>query len=193
MRIILVRHGHPDVASDDLRPIAGSDLSRWYRRYNDVGVASASSPPEALRDVAAAAGCIVASDLRRAIESAALLAGARQVHLDPDLREVGFPEGLNVSTRLPPGVWVMIARAGWLIDLWECDESKSAVRQRAGRLADRLSDLARAHDSVVVVGHGWFNLFVGRELRRRRWRGPYVVPHGYWQSAEENPGFAGIY
>ena len=106
------------------------------------------------------------------------------VQLDSDLREVGFPEGLNASTRLPPGVWVMIARAVWLLDRCDCDEPKNAVRRRAARLADRLGDLARCHDSVVAVGHGWFNLFVGRELRRRRWRGPRLVPSGYWASAE---------
>ena len=184
MRIVLVRHGPPDVTPDERRPIAGTDLGQWYRRYNDVGLAPLSSPPETLREAAGVAGCIVASDLRRAIESANLLAGSNQVHLDPDLREVGFPEGLNASTRLPPGMWVMIARAVWLANRCDCDESKGAARQRAVRLADRLGDLARAHTSVVAVGHGWFNLFVGRELRRKGWRGPRLAPHGYWASAE---------
>jgi len=126
----------------------------------------------------------VASDLRRAIESAQLLAGTKPVQLDRDLREVGFPEALNARIRLSPGAWVMIARAVWLLNGCDCDESKSAARQRAARLADRLADLARTHESVVAVGHGWFNLFVGCELRRRRWRGPRLVPHGYWASAE---------
>lgn len=184
MRIVLVRHGHPDVTLDARQPIAGADLGHWYRNYNEVGLAPVSSPPDSLRKSAAAARCIVASDLRRAIESAQRLAGTKPVRLDPDLREVGFPEGLNASTRLSPSAWVMIARAVWLLDGCECDESRRAAAQRAGRLADHLSDLARAHNSVVAVGHGWFNLFVGRELRRRHWRGPRFVPSGYWASAE---------
>jgi broad specificity phosphatase PhoE len=184
MRIFLVRHGHPDVTPDHRRPIAGTELGQWYRRYNDVGLAAESSPPQTLRDVAAIAGCIVASDLRRAIESAQRLAGPSQVQLDSDLREVGFPERLNASTRLSPGVWVMIARAAWLLDRCDCEESKSAARRRAARLADHLSDLARAHDSVIAVGHGCFNLFVGRELRWRQWRGPQLVPSGYWASGK---------
>lgn len=184
MRIVLVRHGHPDITPDARRPIAGTDLGRWYREYNDVGLATVSSPPQPLRDAAAIAGCIVASDLRRAMESAQVLAGTRPVNLDPDLREVGFPERLNSSTRLSPGVWVMIARALWLFDRCECEEPKTAASRRAARLADNLCTLARAHNSVVAVGHGWFNLFVGRELRRRLWRGPRFVPHGYWASAQ---------
>lgn len=183
MRIVLVRHGHPDITPDARRPIAGTDLGRWYREYNDLGLATVSSPPQPLRDTAAIAGCIVASDLRRAMESAQVLAGLRPVKLDPDLREVGFPERVNASTRLSPGAWVMIARALWLFDGCECDESKTAARQRATRLADTLSALARAHETVVAVGHGWFNLFVGRELRRRGWHGPRFAPHGYWATA----------
>jgi broad specificity phosphatase PhoE len=184
MRIVLVRHGHPDVTPDQRRPIAGTDLGQWYRRYNDVGLAPQSSPPKILRDVAVIAGCIVASDLRRAIESANLLAGSKSVQLDPDLREVGFPNGLNMSMHLSPGAWVMIARAAWLVDGCDCGESKTAARQRAGRLADRLTDLALVHACVIAVGHGWFNLFVGRELRRRQWRGPHLAPHGYWATAQ---------
>jgi broad specificity phosphatase PhoE len=107
------------------------------------------------------------------------LAVSSQVRLDSDLREVGFPEGLNASTRLSPGVWVMIARAAWMLDRCDCEEPVRDVRRRAARLADRLNTLACEHDSVIAVGHGWFNLFVGRELRRRQWRGPQLVPTGY--------------
>src|SRR5262249_7573626 len=84
------------------------------------------------------------------------------------LLEVGFPERVHASTRLSPGVWAAIARAAWLLDRCECGEPVSVACQRAARLAVRLGDLAYAHGSVVAVGHGWFNLFVGRELRRRQ-------------------------
>jgi broad specificity phosphatase PhoE len=184
MRIVLVRHGHPDVPPHALGPIAGTDLGRWYRVYNDLGLEPGSSPPDLLRGAAAGARCIVASDLPRAIESAQLLAGENVVQLDPDLREVGFPEGLNAKMRLSPGAWVMIARGVWLLDGCKCDETRKAAQQRAARLVDRLCELAHAHDSVVAVGHGWFNLFIGRELRRRQWRGPRLVPSGYWASAK---------
>src|SRR5260221_12170096 len=176
MRIVLVRHGHPDLTPEARRPIAGRELGRWYREYNDVGLAPVSSPPQPLREAVADARCIVASDLRRAIESARLLAGTKPIQLDADLREVGFPEGLAGGTRLSPGVWVMIARDVWLLDGCECDESRRAAWRRAERVTERLCELARAHQSVVAVGHGWFNLFVGRELRRRRWPGPTLGP-----------------
>ena len=55
MRILLVRHGHPDVTPGARLPIAGTELGRWYRKYNDVGLAPVSSPPQPLRDAVAAA------------------------------------------------------------------------------------------------------------------------------------------
>jgi broad specificity phosphatase PhoE len=184
MRIVLARHGHPDVPPEARCPIAGTELGRWCRAYDAVGLAPASAPPAGLRAAAAAAGCIVTSDLRRAIESAQLLAGGRSVELDSGLREVGFPDALGANARLSPGLWLVVARAIWLFDGCECEESRSAVSRRAARVVDRLAELADVHDSVVAVGHGWFNLFVGRELRRRQWRGPRMAPSGYWASAE---------
>jgi len=183
VRIVLVRHGHPGITPGERQPIAGTELGQWYRRYNVAGLAPASSPPDSLRDITRGTGCIVASDLLRAVESARVLAGSNEIQLDPNLREVGFPEGLNASIRLSPGMWVMIARAAWLLDRCDCDEPLRLARRRAARLAARLDDLAYTHGSVVAVGHGWFNLFVGRELRRQQWRGPWLVPHGYWASA----------
>lgn len=190
LRIILVRHGVPDATADERRAITGRDIGRWYRRYNELGIAETMPPPPTLVDAAASAGCIVSSDLRRAMESAARLAGSYPVRIDPDLREVGFPEALNAGIALSPGTWVMLARAAWLLNRCDAGETMRETRARAGRLADRLGELARSHGSVVAVGHGWFNQFVASELRRRRWRGPWFMPSRHWSSAvfERRPG-----
>lgn len=183
VRIVLARHGRPDANATDRRPITGRDIGRWYRRYNELGIVTTFDPPTALREAAASAGCVVASDLRRAVESATLLTGTAGFRIDPQLREVGFPEALDATMRLPPGAWVVIARAIWLLDGCESAETVSATRQRAAHVADRLWGLARTHGSVLVVGHGWFNRFVAMELRKRQWHGPRILPPGYWASA----------
>lgn len=183
LRIVLARHGRPDANADDRRTISGTEIGRWYRRYNELGIVHTVDLPAPLREAAVSAGCIVASDLRRAVESAVLLAGPERVQIVQDLREVGFPETLNVAARLSPGAWVIIARIAWLLRRCDSAETVSATRQRAARVADQLCDLAQAHNSVVVVGHGWFNRFVATELRKRQWRGPRMLPTGYWSSA----------
>ncbi len=108
-RIILVRHGRPDLPADLEQAISGREIGRWYRRYDDLGIVDGVEPPAPLREAAAAAGCVVASDSRRALESVARLVGdGRADRVEPALREVGFPESLGVLVRLSPDVWVLI-------------------------------------------------------------------------------------
>jgi broad specificity phosphatase PhoE len=194
LRIVLARHGRPDLPVEARRPISGREIGRWYRCYNDSGIVG-GTPPIRLQEAVQGARCVVASDLRRSIESAACLAPADSVRVEASLREVGFPESLDSSLRLSPGVWVLIARAAQMLDSHDDEGGRFAVRARASQVAGTLARLAHDHQSVVAVGHGWFNRFIARELRRQGWHGPRFVPAGYWSSvtyerAPERPTLA---
>ena len=182
-RIVLTRHGRPAVTANERRAITGREIGRWYRRYDELGIAAEFDPPVTLRELAASAGCVVASDSRRAIESAMRLAAPDRIRVEPALREVGFPDSLDVPLRLSPGTWVLIARSAQLVGACDSEERVRDVRARAARVAERLVELADDHQTVLVVGHGWFNQFVARELRRRRWRGPLRPSPSYWSSS----------
>jgi broad specificity phosphatase PhoE len=185
VRIVLVRHGRP--AGVETIAIPGRSVGEWVRDYDRVGIDGDAAPPQRSRQLSAAANVIVASDLRRARESAASLAGTRTVDLDSDLREAPLPASLGTSLKLPPGVWIVIARLAWLLNLGGASESLAETRMRAARMADRLIARAAEHGSVMAVGHGMFNRFVARELRRLGWRGPRAMPGGYWSAAEFEP------
>ncbi len=180
LQIVLARHGRPDLPAEARRPISGRDIGRWYRDYNESGILDGAAPAQ-LRDAARAAGCVVASDLRRAIESAACLTSRDCIRVEASLREVGFPESLDSSMRLSPNLWVFIARAAQMLDRRDDEGGRPAVRARAASVAATLSQLAGDH-SVVAIGHGWFNRFIARELRRQGWRGPRFLPSAYWSS-----------
>jgi broad specificity phosphatase PhoE len=182
-QIVLARHGRPDLPADLGRAISGREIGRWYRGYDASGIVDAVEPPACLRAAAAAAGCVVASDSRRALETAARLGVTDKVRVEPALREVGFPESLALPVRLSPVAWVLIARAMQMLRCCECDEPVPATRARAAIAAETLSQLADDHGTLVVVGHGWFNRFVARELRRRGWHGPRWPPTRYWSAA----------
>ena len=130
--------------------------------------------------VGEAAGYLVTSDARRARESAALIAGGRQVHVDPDLREAALPESLPFPLPLRPATWAGLARIAWLLDWCESAEDVAAARARAARTASRLGELSRMYGTVVVVGHGFFNMLIARELRRTGWDGLRRPPRRYW-------------
>jgi broad specificity phosphatase PhoE len=185
MEILLVRHGRPEGLVRN--PISSRDVGQWVRRYNESGIDQRLMPPESVSRLVASAGCVVASNLRRSVESAAVLAPSRDVHIDPELREAVLPDSLGISVRMPPDVWVVLARVAWWLDWCRSEETVDATRRRAGRAADRLSVLAREHESVAVVGHGMFNWFIARELVKRGWRGPMMLPGAYWAWARFMP------
>ena len=181
MEIVLARHGKP--IWSDTTSIAGHEVGEWVRRYDRAGITREVAPPERVRRLALSVGCVAASDLRRSIESAAWLVSADNVRIEPELREACLPESIGVSIRLPPGVWVALARAAWWLDWCRSPETVATTRERAGRAAGRLSALAREYGSVLVVGHGMFNRFIAAYLRTQRWRGPRAMPAAYWATA----------
>jgi broad specificity phosphatase PhoE len=181
MQIVLVRHGKPDAVS--AATITGRDIGQWVRHYDGVGITRELAPPAIVRELASSGTCVVASDVRRATESAAWIAVSKAVRVDPELREAVLPESIGMSTRLSPGVWVVVARVAWWLNWCHSDETIAMTRRRASRVADRLGALAREYGSVMAVGHGMFNRFVGRQLRRRGWRGPRMLGRAHWSVA----------
>lgn len=164
--------------------ISGDAIGQWVRRYNESGITRRVEPPARVRDVASTMRCLVASDLRRARESAAWLASSRQFLVDPDLREAALPESLGIAFRLSPAAWAAVARVAWWLNWCDSDETVAMTRGRAARAADRLEKLAEEHGSVMAVGHGMFNRFVASQLRRRGWIGPKVLPSAHWSAAQ---------
>jgi len=177
--IVLVRHGRPDLKN--VSPIAGTELAAFVRRYNESGINRDQAPPDALRQMASASGCILSSDLPRSSESAAWLSDLAQI--EPDLHEAGLPDRIRNPIRLHPAVCVAMARAMWWLNCADSHETILAARERASRVADRLIVLAKEQKSVMVVGHGMFNRLVAKCLRERGWTGPRFLPRGYWSTA----------
>ena len=86
-RILLVRHG-PSAHAHDGRWMHRYDVPRFEDAYDAAGIRDDPPPPAQLRSVAATAGVVCASDLRRAIESASRVAPGGELVVLPLLREV---------------------------------------------------------------------------------------------------------
>jgi broad specificity phosphatase PhoE len=78
--ITLVRHGTPDW--DFRTPIAGAALARWLEGERDAALVPAQRPSEELLARVRGVRCVVASPLRRSIESARLVAPALHPMID---------------------------------------------------------------------------------------------------------------
>jgi broad specificity phosphatase PhoE len=182
VEIVLVRHGEP--APSTRSPITGRDIGRFARAYNALGLSKTSLPPAETQELAALSPCVVCSDLRRSIESAQYLAPGRDIEIDPELREASLPDSLDIPLTLPPGAWLVIARVAWWLNVGRAADSLAQTRVRASLATDRLCARADLRGSVLVVGHGMFNRFIAAELKRRRWRGPTLLPWAYWAAAQ---------
>ena len=180
MKIVLVRHGPPAVAS--WPAISGHEIGAFVREYNLLGTA-ATTPPPHISALAASCSSIVSSDLPRALESAQLIARSQPIQIDAELREAALPERIELSMRLPVAAWTAFARIVWWLNWAGADESLLDARARASRVADRLSAAAHIHEGVLAVGHGIFNRLVAGELKRRGWRGRTTLARSYWECA----------
>lgn len=183
LRLVLARHGRSAHRGPAWHArIGADDFARWRAAYDAAGLAAGEAAPAALRAVAARAGAVVASDLPRAGASAALLGGTAPRLVSPLLREVDLPVPAWPGARLPLGLWLVGARAGWARGTLPSPEPPPAARARAREGARWLADLAAAHGTVVAVTHGAFRPLLAAALRADGWRGRGWLRHGHWST-----------
>ncbi len=177
-RIILVRHGRPDI--DTSVPVTGAALAEWSDRYDAALLEPGSEPPEELREAMGPAPLVAASDLPRARESARRAAPHVVPLCDPVYREAPLPTMGGLPFVMQARRWAVWARVAWYLGISRGCESLRDTRLRARAAARALVGHSRRHDVVVLFGHGLFNRFIARALIRRGWAGPREPAHSYW-------------
>jgi broad specificity phosphatase PhoE len=176
--IVLARHGKPDW--DQKTPIPGHALAEWVRGRDAAPIDPSLPPPAELVRIARSSRVLAASTLRRSLESAALVAPGVAPQVNPLFREVFLPTNFHSSLRLRPKVWTSLARSAWYSGWSPGVESFAEARHRASLAATVLIELASAHESVLLVGHGLMDGLIGRRLRRSGWKGPRLRPRRLW-------------
>jgi broad specificity phosphatase PhoE len=186
--IILVRHGPS--AHVERAWLDADGVRRWMIAYDAAKIALHSPPPPALVELATGARVVVASDLPRAIASAALLAPTASVETTPLLREAAletterpFPRFWGV--KLPLRIWGTVFLARWLWASWRgapLPGVDAAILTRAEEAADWLVRLAAEPGRVVAVTHGTFRTLLTSALVRRGWRGAERRPYHAWSA-----------
>jgi broad specificity phosphatase PhoE len=181
VQIALVRHGRPLV--DAPRRIGATGLSTWIEAYDRAGIDPRLPPPPRARTLARVSDRILSSDLPRSRDSARLLAEGRPVESLRLFREAGLPALPVSGLDLPPQLWALVARVGWLLGWSRSTESAALARERAAAAAEHLCAVAERHGSVLLLGHGIINTLIARQLRAAGWRGPALPLGTYWTSA----------
>jgi broad specificity phosphatase PhoE len=164
-RIILIRHGQPDI------PVAPRASHHEFRSYIDAyeqsGLDPQSAPPEELQDLVGELAAVFTSGKKRADESARVLAPNAELIADPLFVEapLAAPRIPLLKMRVPK--WAIVARIFWHAGYHPEIENYRRAKRRASEAADILVSRARADGAAALVAHGYFNFLIGRELRRR--------------------------
>ena len=85
---------------------------------------------------------------------------------DPLYREAELPARLPLcGLMMRYSAAVVIARVLWMLGIHQHAESYAMAAARAHRAAEALASRAMKHDCVILVGHGFFNRLIARELK----------------------------
>ncbi|HTW33272.1 MAG TPA: histidine phosphatase family protein [Rhizomicrobium sp.] len=180
MRVILIRHGRPDI------PTAPRTSHREFRSYIDAyeeaGLDPDSMPPEELQDLLGEIDAIFTSERKRSVDSARALAPHAELIADPLFAEAPLASPPIPLLKMKVPKWAVVARILWHAGYHPEIENYRRAKHRAVQAADILVKRARTDGAAALVAHGYFNYIIGRELRRRGFRKSGSHRAQFWNS-----------
>ena len=176
MEIILMRHGEPKYElSGNAR---AKDISSVIENYDLSGIKD--SPPLDTVQSMSSVRAVVCSDLKRSIESAKALGFDDIHHAKRLFREVALPHFKSGNFSMSLGSWGVFLRVISIFGFSRNGESLLMAKRRAREATTALVGLAKEEKCVLLVGHGFINYFIAKELLNRSWVGPSKPGDGYW-------------
>lgn len=176
MEISLVRHGRSQCVNKSR--LTCEDFLKWIEEYDRSGVLEELSFPPVTVEKVTTAGIVVTSDLLRSIDSTRLL-GADGIS-DSMFRETELPRVNIRGLRLSSSIWAVWFRLLWFCGYSKKCESIGVAKERAKGASRKLTEMAKEHGSVVLVGHGFFNMLISKELKRNGWVGRSKASSKHW-------------
>jgi broad specificity phosphatase PhoE len=175
--IVIVRHGRPHV--DRGVRIDHHEYRDWWAGYDRAGLHPEEKPPESLLELAGRSDVFFASPLQRAIHTAQMVAGGREIITDPVFVEAPLPPP-PIWGKRRPGHWGVLARMAWWLGRHEAGESRRDAELRAEAAVATLTARALRGQNVMLCAHGWFNRMMRPVLRSQGWREVENRGDQYW-------------
>lgn len=164
MEIVLIRHGKPTSANNPV--VDACEYTKWIRRYNFSDV-SANSRPESV-NTQYQSFYSISSDLKRAIHSANIYIGKNPEEIGKLYREMEIPR-YKLPFHLKAWHWVYLSRLLWMFGFKGAFESFQQAKHRSEIAANKLIELAKRQDKVVLFGHGYMNRYIRKSLIHKGW------------------------
>lgn len=180
MRIILIRHGRPNIATAPRT--SHSEFRTYIDDYEEAGLDPDSMPPEELQDLLGEIDAVFTSERKRSVDSARVLAPHAELIADPLFAEAPLASPPIPLLKMKVPKWAVMARILWHAGYHPEIENYRRAKHRAVQAADILVKRARADGAAALVAHGYFNYIIGRELRRRGFRKSGSHRAQFWNS-----------
>lgn len=176
MHITLMRHGQPKFSLQGW--VQTKDLPFIAKKYEATGIVG--GPPEKTLKTVQKNNYIVCSHLKRSVDSAHSLGFTKIDLIDPLFAETAIPHFAKGHLKLPVSIWVILLRFLWLFGFSRNGESLLNAKKRAKVAAKKLITLAETHNEVLLIGHGFINFFITKELRKLDWQGSKKPDKDFW-------------
>jgi len=180
MRIVLIRHGRPAIETSPRT--SHREFRSYIDDYEAAGLDPTSAPPEELQDLLKELTQIYTSGKPRAHDSAKALAPNAELIADPLFVEAPLASPRIPLLKMKVPKWAVMARILWHAGYHPEIENYRRAKHRASEAADILMKRAVAEGQTALVAHGYFNLMIGRELRRRGFRKTGSHRVTYWNA-----------
>jgi broad specificity phosphatase PhoE len=165
MRILLIRHGQPDIA---LRPRTDrAGFADYISAYEEAGLSPANLPPGELKDLVRELNHVFTSGRPRSHQSAKRLAPHAELTTDPLFVEAPLASPPLPWLAMRVSAWAVVSRILWHLGFHPGIEKPRAATDRAIQAAELLIARARKTGTAALVAHGYFNWMIGRQLVRR--------------------------
>ncbi len=180
MKIAFIRHGKS--VWEENEKISSEQFREWVEIYDEKGVQEEEEYPQSTIEVVAKSGIVLTSDLKRSQHSANLLTRGSRLNSDGIFREVELPKcTFGQFIKCKPAVWLVVLRLLWMAGYSQSCESYKQARKRAKIGAERLVQYAKNKHTVVLVGHGFFNRLLAKELEKMGWITYEKMSSKHWQ------------
>ena len=166
--IIIARHGKPALSRKV--KLNWREYRRWWKDYDAGGLAPNQKIPKRLKIWTNKADIVIASSLRRAVESAELASGRKPDFIYEELIEAALPSPHLGPLRIRPKSWGTWSRIAWYVGWSDGMEPHGSARIRANEMCDVLAEHAKGGKIIYVSAHGWFNRMLKGSLMKRGWK-----------------------
>ena len=176
MEIVLLRHGKPRV---DLKGyLSVKEIKQLIEDYAQSGI---QDKPNNKLINKFSNHFVICSDLIRSKKSAKEL-GLNSIHLSDSLfKEADLPHFDNNILKLPVVAWVVLLRILWLFGFKKNGESFLEAKERSKCAAEKLIELAKQNEKIIVVGHGLMNRLIAKQLQKKGWHESERAGRSYWE------------